>query len=188
MKYKKDILSIPQAAEYCSVSRVTLWRWIKSDMLKSYQAPGGQYKIRKNDLLLFMKEKLKYLPLPIDKDRILIVDDDTQMQILLSKILASKKYKTEIASDGYEAGIKTMEFKPALIILDLLMPNMDGFETCKNIKSNPNTSHIKILAITAYDSEVKRKWILQDGADGYLPKPFSNKVLLEHVNKLLLDI
>ncbi|MBW1775275.1 MAG: response regulator [Deltaproteobacteria bacterium] len=119
--------------------------------------------------------------------KILIVDDDPQILDLLTKMLSNNNYQTEVASDGFEAGLKVVEFKPSLIILDLIMPGMDGFEVCRKIKEGPDTSYIKILAITGYDTKENREKIMNAGADGYLAKPVEKDVLLRHVEDLLIE-
>ena len=90
-----------------------------------------------------------------------------------------------MASDGFEAGVKVMGFRPGLVILDLFMPGMDGFEVCKRIKENSSVSGIKILAITGYDTEENRERILRAGADGYLAKPVERSALVQHTEGLL---
>ena len=117
-------------------------------------------------------------------NRILTVDDDPQIRDLLTTILAKNGYQTESATDGFDAGFKIREFKPSLIILDLIMPGIDGFEVCKHVKKNPETSHIKILAITGYDTKKNRDQIMAAGADGYLTKPVEMNTLLRHVKQL----
>ena len=100
-------------------------------------------------------------------------------------MLSVHKYKTEVASSGFEAGAKVARFKPGLIILDLFMPEMSGFEVCRRIKEDPDTSHIKILALTGYDTEENREKIMKAGADGYMAKPVVIDVLIRHVEDLL---
>lgn len=117
--------------------------------------------------------------------KILIVDDDPQIQESLTAILSAHQYETEVASSGFEAGAKVTRFKPGLIILDLIMPEMSGFEVCRLIKKDPDTSHIKILAFTAYDTKENRDLIMEAGADGYLAKPVIIDTLLKHVKNLL---
>jgi len=78
-----------------------------------------------------------------------------------------------------------MDFKPDLLVLDLIMPGMDGFEVCRRIKKNPRTSHIKVLAITGYDDGENRDRIMKAGADDYLPKPIESERLLEEIKDLL---
>jgi DNA-binding response OmpR family regulator len=144
-------------------------------------------RILKEDLEDFILEKGMY-PLAnthSSRKKILIVDDDPQIQKLFTKILSVHNYETAVGSDGFEAGIKVKEFKPGLIILDLFMPGMDGFEVCKRIKENSSTSHIKILALTGYDTKENRDRIMQAGADGYLAKPVKRRTLLQQVEYLL---
>ena len=100
-------------------------------------------------------------------------------------MLSTNGFRTEVASDGFEAGVKTVEFKPDLMVVDLYMPRMDGFEVCKQIKENSNTSHIKVLAITGYDTKENKDRILDAGADGYLVKPLERKILLQNIGDLL---
>ena len=87
--------------------------------------------------------------------------------------------------DGFEAGIQVILFNPDLVILDLKLPGMDGFEVCKKIKAGPQTKHIKILAVTGYHSLKAKNDILNSGADGYLPKPFDNKEFIRNVSEML---
>ena len=117
--------------------------------------------------------------------KILIVDDDLNIQKLLTKMLSRYQYQAEAASDGFEAGLKVMEFKPDLIILDLFMPRMSGFEMCKRIKKNSATSDIKILIITGYDTEENKNRIMEAGADDYLAKPLKKEIFLKKVENLL---
>jgi len=117
--------------------------------------------------------------------KILIVDDDPLILDLLTKILSAQKYETDVASSGFEAGAKVAKFEPDLIILDLIMPKMSGFEVCRQIKEDPDTSHIKILAITGYDTEENREKIMKAGADDYMAKPVKRDILLRHVEGLL---
>ena len=117
--------------------------------------------------------------------KVLIVDDDPGIKKLLTKMLSRKHFEVETASDGFEAGIKVMEFKPGLIILDLIMPGMDGFEVCRRMKENSETSQIKILAITGYDTKENRNRIMEAGADGYLAKPLEKDPFIKQVEKLL---
>ena len=186
-KVHDEIFSIPQAAKRCAISRWTLIKCVNSGELKASRTPGGHYRILKEDLEDFIIKKKMY-PLVRNRSsnkRILIVDDDLQVQKLLIAILSSKKYETETASSGFEAGAKVVKFKPGLIILDLIMPEMSGFEVCRQIKKGQEISHIKILALSGYGSKENRERIMEAGADDYMAKPVMRDVLLRHIEYLL---
>ena len=184
----KEIFTVPQAAKYFAIGRVTLWKYVKSGELKASLTPGGHYRVLKKDLEAFARKKGMY-PLasyhPPQKNKILIVDDDDQIRDLYTKILRIHKYETDTASDGFEAGVKVMGFGPDLIILDLFMPGMNGFEVCRRIKEDPGKADIKILIFTGHDSVENRERIMAQGADDYLVKPVSNNIFLRRVDSLL---
>lgn len=94
-------------------------------------------------------------------------------------------YEIETASNGFKAGLKVMEFMPGLIILDLIIPGMDGFEVCGKIKRSLRTANIKVLAVTGFDTPENRARILEAGADDFLSKPLDNKSLMQKVKSLL---
>ncbi len=182
-----EYYTIPKAAKVCGVGRTTMWRWVKSGNVKTAVTLGGQHRISKANLESFIAENQVY-PLPSNissKEKILIVDDDVQIQEVFTRMLSAHGYETDAASDGFDAGIKIMAFKPGVILLDLHMPGMDGFEVCKKVKENPTTAHIKILIITGYDSEENRGQAMGAGADDFLTKPVSGATLIEHVENLL---
>ena len=185
-----EIFSIPQAAKRCAISRWTLMKCVNSGELKASRTPGGHYRILKQDLEDFIIKKKMYPQVynHSSNKRILIVDDDIQVQKLLTVMLSSKRYEIETASSGFEAGTKVGKFKPGLIILDLIMPEMSGFEVCRQITKNPETSHIKILVLTGHDSRENRERIMEGGADAYLVKPVEKNVLLGHVENLLNSV
>ena len=184
---KEDMYTIGQAAKHCAISRGTIWRWVKSGELKASLTPGGHHRILKEDLETFVFKKGMY-PLAYNRfsnKRILIVDDDHQIKDMLSKMLKTQKYETDVASTGFGVGSKVMKFKPGLIILDMITPDVDGFKICRHIKEDPDISHIKILAITDYDTKENRDRIMDAGADSYMAKPVEQRKLLQHIRALL---
>ncbi|MCF8076813.1 MAG: response regulator [Desulfotignum sp.] len=187
MAVKETLLTIPQASRLCGMSRGTIWKYVKKGDIPASMTPGGQYRIRKKDFTAFMQHNNMYGPdLSEPKSqRILIVDDEPEILKMLTRILSEESYCLETAKDGFDAGMKIMTFKPGLVILDLIMPGMDGFEVCRQIKANPDTAHIKVLAVTGYDSEENRQKILSEGADAYLAKPLFKEELMQTIQTLL---
>jgi two-component system sensor histidine kinase/response regulator len=119
-----------------------------------------------------------------DRKKILIVDDTIDTVELLRKRLRSEGYDTEEAYDGEEALKKVIEYNPELIILDIMMPKIDGYEVCKRLKTDETTKYIPIIMLTAKsDVESKIKG-LDIGADDYLPKPFNYNELSARVRSL----
>ena len=186
-KTGRDFLTIPEAAKFCAVDRITLWRWVKAGYLEASVTLGGHHRIQKEDLESFLVDNGMY-PLAKKyflKDKILIVDDDLSLRKVLAEALSANKYQTEVAKDGFEAGIKVMQFKPDLLILDLIMPGMDGFEVCELIKKDPTLSHIKILILTGYPTDENIERVTELNVDGFLGKPVNAATLLRHVKDLL---
>jgi excisionase family DNA binding protein len=184
---KDDLLTIPRASRLCGMSRGTIWKYVKNGEIKASMTPGGQYRITQADFNEFLQRNNMYPHACHEPDdqRILMVDDEPQILKLLTTMLSENGYCLETAKDGFDAGVKIMTFKPGLVILDLIMPGMDGFEVCRQIKTNPDTAHIKVLAVTGHDSEENREKILLEGADAYLTKPFSKNELMQTIQTLL---
>ena len=183
-----NYFTIPQAAKLCSVNRTTMLRWVNSGKIHSYTTPGGHNRILSTDLEKWLQDN--EMPFDVndfhnEKIKILIVDDDVQIQNYLKKILDGVLIDIEFASDGFEAGKKLIQFKPDIMILDLYMPNMDGFAVCKKVKEDPATQKIKVLILTGYGTKTVIDKILSIGADAVLTKPSSKKEIIACVEKLL---
>jgi excisionase family DNA binding protein len=184
----KKYYSIPQAAKACSVSRSTMHRWVTSGKINSYSTPGGHNRILPEDLKRWLE--VNQMPFDINefkntKSKILIVDDDTGIQNYLKRLLSGPFMELDMASDGFEAGKKLIQFDPDLMILDLHMPGMDGFEVCKKVKEDSSTRRIKILIMTGDGTKENMDKTLSIGADAFLRKPSSKKEIIACVEKLL---
>ena len=118
------------------------------------------------------------------KRHILIVDDERGIR-MLAKDLLSHKFGVLEASDGQEAIDMASKYKPDLILMDILMPNVDGYTACSTIKANPATERIPVVMVTALGHELNKKLAQSSGADGYLTKPFLEEELLDTVSKFV---
>ncbi|MBQ3349426.1 MAG: response regulator [Thermoguttaceae bacterium] len=119
------------------------------------------------------------------KPRILLVDDNQQNVELLEAYLLKVDCDTEIAVDGQDALTKTSEFHPDLILLDVMMPKLNGFEVCQKLKSNPETAGIMILMVTALGELGDIERAVKAGCDDFLSKPVNQLELLKRIDNLL---
>lgn len=117
--------------------------------------------------------------------KILIVEDEEDVMELLHYNLSKEGYRCDGAYNGLDALKKAQEFFPDLLLLDLMLPEVDGLEVCKNLKSNPQTKHIPIVMVTAKSDESDIVTGLELGAEDYITKPFSPKVLVARVRAVL---
>jgi len=187
IKIITDGYSLTEAAKKCAVHRVTLWRWIKSKQLTAYRTTTGQYRIKKKDLEDFIEERLKSFNLDEqeNKKKILIIDDDPGFRKLVRKIVQELDLQPLEAATALEAGAKIAQTKPSLIILDLYMPGVDGFEACRIIRSDLKNNNIKILAVTGKGTPEVEEKIRELGADDFLRKPLGKKELINRIQMLL---
>jgi excisionase family DNA binding protein len=185
-KNSKDSLTTGQAATHCQVSTPTLKAWIREGRLRAFRTPGGHARIAVDEFQRFLKRhRMPVYPLPAPPAGVLIVDDEPQMLDLLAEFLGElpRGFKIETASDGYEALIKLGSFRPALLIIDVMMPKLDGIEVCRHLKSNPDTRAIRILGITGYPGMIPT--LLSAGADACLSKPLALSALELELGHLL---
>jgi DNA-binding response OmpR family regulator len=117
--------------------------------------------------------------------RVLIVDDEVNIVISLEFLLEQAGYHVRVANNGEEGLEKIATFEPDLVLLDVMMPRMNGFEVCRRVRENPAWQDIKIIMLTAKGREVEITKGLALGANAYITKPFSTKELLAQVRQIL---
>lgn len=118
--------------------------------------------------------------------KVLLADDEEDILMLVSATLGGDdRYSLILARDGEEALTRAREGNPDLIFLDVMMPKMDGFEVCEQLKSNDETKGIRVVMLTALAQEFDRQRADEVGAEFYFTKPFSPTALLEKVDELL---
>ena len=119
------------------------------------------------------------------KGRILVVDDEIYIVHILDFSLGMEGYEVITALDGEQALEKARAEKPDLIVLDIMMPKLDGYETCKILKAEPETKDIPVILLSAKGRNVDQKIGFEVGADDYITKPFSPRKLVERINAIL---
>jgi excisionase family DNA binding protein len=186
----EDILTVAKASEYCRVSPKTIINWVESGYIEAYKTVGGHRRINKKNLEAFMEKQ--GIPIPKtemtgERKRILVVDDDPIIVETIVLSLEEDEFDYEVisASDGFEAGLQINHFKPHLLILDIMMPDIKGYEVCKRVKSSPETKDTKIVVLSAYLDEEKFKQMKEHGADVCFSKPLPLPQLKEEAARLL---
>ncbi len=119
----------------------------------------------------------------MEKPHILIADDEQYIRLLASRLLSDKFVVLE-ASDGAEAVDMARKHKPSLILMDIMMPNMDGYAACSTIKADQSTKNIPVLMLTGLSFKPHKEYAVMAGADGYITKPFTLKKLLHAIGKV----
>lgn len=178
-----------EVARACGVFHTTVINWVNKGKLKARVTPGGHRRIPLSELVGFMK---KYdMPVPPDVEdehkRVLVLDDEPMMTRLIEKGFAKHKerYAVEVANNPVEALVRVGKRLPDLLILDLMMPVMDGFQVCQVLKSSPLTKDVKIVAISGRKLTGSQQDFLAKNADQFFQKPFEMAALVSAVDKLL---
>ncbi len=185
-------LTTGQIAEYCHVTHRAVLKWVASGKLKAYRTPGNHSRVSSEDFILFLEKYQMPVPQELQgikesaRKKVLIIDDDRgTVHSLKRTLVMENKYEIETAFDGFLGGKKFAEFKPDLVILDIYMPGMDGFQVCAEIRKDPLNGHAKILVISGVNDAQEIKRIMGLGANDHLIKPFNNKALLSKMVELL---
>jgi excisionase family DNA binding protein len=189
-KNEKRPLTTGEIARYCHVTHRGVLKWVESGKLKAYRTPGKHSRVSIEDFLHFLKEY--NMPVPVELQpasllkKVLIVDDDRGIVYSLRRMLMMEnKYNIETAFDGFEAGKKFTAFQPDLMILDIYMPALDGYQVYASIRNDPINKKTKILIISGVNDPKEIQKISDLGADGFLQKPFSNEALKEQIKQVL---
>ena len=119
--------------------------------------------------------------------KILIVDDEPNIVVSLEFLMRQKGYEVKVATNGEDALAAVGEFAPDLILLDVMMPRLSGYDVCQKVRENPSWAGIRIIMLSAKGRDVEVNKGLAVGADAYVTKPFSTKDLIDQVARMLGD-
>lgn len=189
MKKRRSVqkaLSTMQVAEQCGVHYTTVRRWILEGNLPAYETPGGHLRVLEADVHAFLESrKLRGWRDLTGTLRVLVVDDDAVFRESAAEFLGRKpNLRVRVAADGFVAGRQVAEFQPHVVILDLLMAGVNGFEVCRNIKASPRSRQTRILVLTGYATTENIEKAKEAGADLCVAKPIGLDELHEAVLRL----
>jgi len=185
---EKQVFTTGEAAEICKVSQQTIIRCFDNGRLNGFRVPGSRFRrIPRSELLRFMKAN----DIPTDhlesgKRRILVVDDDNQIVELFIDVLSrDDRFEVKSASTGYDAGLLTESFRPHLLLLDYMLPDINGNLVCERIKANPDLKDTKIIIVSGVVNQEEIDALTRSGSDGFVKKPFNIEKLIAHMAQLL---
>ena len=176
----KDLLTPRELAELCGVSPDTVRSWCFRKQITYATTPGGHKRFRREDVIEFLKAR--GFPIPqsdkISPVRILVVDDDEAFRkSLVGALQKEPSFNVKEAADGYEAGRLLGQFDPDVLVIDLVMPGIDGFKICEDIRASEETERTRIIAVTGYPDEEMFQRARKSGADQCLSKPLEIETL-----------
>jgi excisionase family DNA binding protein len=177
MTFSDTIYLTPaEAARRLSVSPITLRTWAAKGLIRVHITLGGHRRYPLSEVERLMAKTNEAAPL-----RVMIVDDDSFTIELILDYLADTSFPlvVETALDGFEAGQKLLSFKPDVMLLDLMMPGMDGFAVCNRIKSDPDTAATRVIAMSGHATAENCQRVMNEGAEACISKPFNREQLVE---------
>lgn len=174
-----------QVSKFCDVYPTTVIKWIKEGILPAFTTPGGHRRIKQEDILNLMKKNNMPIPEELTKGnkyRVVVIDDEQKIRRMIQMIfLAEDDFEVRTAASGFEAGTIISNWEPDIILLDFLMPQVDGFEVCRRLKADDKTKDIPIIAITVLKGEKELKKMRNAGITDYISKPFKSEELVQKI-------
>lgn len=185
---KKQVFTTGEAAELCKVSQQTIIRCFDAGRLQGFRVPGSRFRrIPRGELIRFMQQN----EIPTDllessAKRVLLVDDDPQIiEVLKDAFDGDERYDVRSASTGYDAGMLTEQFRPHLILLDYMLPDINGNIVCQRIRANEKLRDTKVVIVSGVINQQEIDSMLKLGADEFIKKPFDLDSLLGRIGELL---
>jgi excisionase family DNA binding protein len=188
MDKMKNLYTTGEAAEICNVSQQTIIRCFDAGRLAGFRVPGSKFRrIPRDSLIKFMREnKMPLDNLESGKRKVLVVDDDDEIvELMVDVLVRDGRFEVKSASTGYEAGILTEQFCPDLILLDYMLPDVNGNVVCRTIKRNPNFANTRIIIVSGVVNENEINDLLSTGAETFVKKPFNIVELVDKIATVL---
>ncbi len=184
----KTVFTTGEAAKICKVSQQTIIRCFDSGQLKGFRVPGSRFRrIPRDQLYAFMRENgIPTDALDSGKRKVLIVDDDEELVELLTDALQRDgRFEVRSVNNGFDAGMMVEEFRPDLIVLDVMLPDINGKAVCQRVRRDKGSDKVKIICISGMVEQDQVQELKQAGADDFLHKPFDVDKLIERICQLL---
>lgn len=185
---QKKVFTTGEAAKVCKVSQQTIIRCFDSGRLNGFRVPGSRFRrIPREELIRFMRENdIPLETIGSDRKRVLVVDDEPEIVSLITELLESDgRFEVRSAGTGYDAGIETERFKPQLIVLDYMLPDINGNVVCQRVRESGGTEDTRVLCVSGVVEQNEIQRLRDAGADDFLKKPFDLRELVSRIESLL---
>lgn len=184
---EKKIFTTGEAAQVCKVSQQTIIRCFDSGRLHGFRVPGSKFRrIPRDELIRFMHAN----EIPTDaiesaRRRVLVVDDDPQIVELFEDLFAGdERFEVESAGTGYDAGLLTESFRPHVMILDYMLPDINGNVVCERVRAREELRETRIVFVSGVVNRDEIRGLLEAGADAFVKKPFQVSELMRTIETL----
>lgn len=185
----KTVFTTGEAAKICKVSQQTIIRCFDNGQLKGFRVPGSRFRrIPREALYKFMKDN----DIPTDalesgRRKVLLVDDDVELvEVIRSELLEDGRFEVKVAGNGFDAGMMVKDYRPDIIVLDVMLPDINGKEVCQRVRTDSTLEDVRIICISGMVEEDKIQELKLAGADDFLQKPFDiREQLIERMCGLL---
>src|SRR5918992_2908666 len=184
----KTVFTTGEAAKICKVSQQTIIRCFDNGTLKGFRVPGSRFRrIPRDQLYQFMRDNgIPTDALESGKRKVLIVDDDQELvELLVDTFAKDGRFEIRTANNGFDAGMLVKEFRPDLVVLDVMLPDINGKEVCQRVRADNTLEDVRILCISGMIEEDKIQDLKLSGADDFLHKPFEIEELIDRMCGLL---
>ena len=184
----KTVFTTGEAAKICKVSQQTIIRCFDSGQLKGFRVPGSRFRrIPREQLYAFMRDN----SIPTDalesgKRKILVVDDDEELtELIVEHLQRDGRFEVRSVNNGFDAGMMVKDYRPDLIVLDVMLPDINGKEVCQRVRSDSTMDDVRIICISGMVESNKIEELKVAGANEFMQKPFEVDRLIERICELL---
>jgi excisionase family DNA binding protein len=180
----KTVFTTGEAAKICKVSQQTIIRCFDSGQLKGFRVPGSRFRrIPRDQLFAFMRDNgIPTDQLESGKRKVLIVDDDAELVELITDALERDvRFEFRTVNNGFDAGMMVKEYRPDLIVLDVMLPDINGKEVCQRVRADKTMNDVRIVCISGMVEEDKVAELREAGANDFMHKPFEVERLVERM-------
>lgn len=185
---RKNVFTTGEVAAICQISQQTVIRCFDAGRLRGFRVPGSRFRrIPRESLIQFMKDNnIPLDKLEMGKRRVLVVDDDPAIIEMLVELLERDgRFDVETAETGFDAGLRAERFRPDVIVLDYMLPDINGNAVIKRVRSDPALREVKIIIVSGVVNRDDVQSLVDCGADDFLQKPFSIEHLVQRITELV---